>query len=171
MRIGQLARRTGFAESQIRYYERRGLLPPPARSESGYRIYGEPDVARLRLLRRAKLLGLPLVQAGELLAAAESGCCDETERAARDALERRIAEVDRQIDELRELRATLADALSTQDWERAVSTEGCGSEFCLPANGGEPAGVAQTARLPELMLPVVSAGGCCEPDCGPETCG
>lgn len=165
MRIGDLAKRSGFAGSQIRYYERRGLLPRPTRSESGYRLYGEGDVARLRLLRRAKLHGLPLAEAGELLALAENGCCEQTEPTARAAVERRLGEIDAQVAELEALRATLAQSLAS--WPPEAG-EGCGGAFCLP-NGAAEAAVGQ-ARVPERRLPVLG-DGCCEPDCGPETCG
>ncbi len=134
VKIGELAKRTGFAESQIRYYERRGLLPPPRRSESGYGIYGEADVARLGLLRRAKLHGLPLSEAAELLGLAENGCCEQTEPAARAAVERRIAEIDAQVAELQALRATLAESLAS--WPPAAA-EGCGGAFCLPNGSAE----------------------------------
>ncbi len=169
MRIGELAQRTGFAESQIRYWERRGLLPEPERSESGYRIYREADVARLRLLGQAKLLGLQLGQAGELLAVAENGCCGETGRAACELIERRISEVDRQIAELGALRGRLEATLATAASPRSGSDDACGGEFCLPGDASEAAaraGAGYAAR----PLPLVSAG-CCEPDCGPGSCG
>lgn len=170
MKIGELAKRTGFAESQIRYWERRGLLPPADRSGSGYRIYGEADVARLRLLGRAKLIGLPLAQAGELLEVVENGCCADTEPARRSAVERRIAEVDHQIGELRALRATLTAALA-EEGSQPEAGEGCGGEFCLSGGGGAPA--SADAELPVLQggPSPASDAGCCEPDCGPETCG
>jgi DNA-binding transcriptional MerR regulator len=165
MRIGELARRTGFAESQIRYWERRGLLPAPARTESGYRLYVEADVARLGLLRRAKLHGLALAEAGELLELAENGCCEQTAPTARAAVERRIAEIDAQVAELVALRATLAQSLAALPLETA---ESCGGAFCLGSDGGESA--AAQPRTPERPLPV-TGGGCCEPECGPDTCG
>ena len=63
--IGQLARATGVAAKTIRYYEAIGVLPPPRRSAAGYRQYDRPAVDRLRFVRRARALGLPL---GELKA-------------------------------------------------------------------------------------------------------
>ena len=137
MHIGELAGRTGFVVSQIRYYERRGLLPPPARSQSGYRLYGEADIARLRLLGQAKLLGLSLAQVGELLEAAENGCCNETQPAVRGAVERRIAEVDRQIAELQALRETLEEALVGGGSPPLAAGDGCSSQFCLTGKASE----------------------------------
>lgn len=132
MRIGELAARTGCTESQIRYYERRGLLPAPARAKSGYRLYGAADEARLCLLARAKLLGLSLVSAAELVATAEDGCCAQTDEAADAALRRRIDEIDGQIAELARLRATLVDALTGRAGLEEAA-DGCGGPFCLPA--------------------------------------
>src|SRR2546429_2273492 len=65
--IGQLARLSGIKAKTIRYYEEIGLLPPAQRRESGYRCYGEQDVNRLMLLRRIRLLGVPLAEIKPLL--------------------------------------------------------------------------------------------------------
>ena len=58
--IGQLAKATGVAAKTIRYYEQIGVLPIPSRTAAGYRQYDQPGVQRLRFIRRARLLGLPL---------------------------------------------------------------------------------------------------------------
>lgn len=68
MKIGELANRSGVGIDTVRYYERQGLLPPPARLASGYRRYDATDIARLRFVRRAKALGFTLVEIRELLA-------------------------------------------------------------------------------------------------------
>lgn len=52
MNIGQLARQAGVPIDTVRYYERQQLLPTAARSAGGYRIFGEPDLRRLRFIRR-----------------------------------------------------------------------------------------------------------------------
>ena len=58
--IGQVARTTGVAAKTIRYYEQIGVLPAPRRTASGYRQYDQPGVERLRFIRRARALGLPI---------------------------------------------------------------------------------------------------------------
>jgi len=58
--IGQVAKATGVAAKTIRYYEEIGVLPTPSRTGSGYRQYDESGVQRLRFIRRARSLGLPL---------------------------------------------------------------------------------------------------------------
>lgn len=66
--IGTLARRGGVGVQTVLYYERRGLLPPIGRRGSGYRLYDEGSLKRLRFIRRAKELGFTLKECGELLA-------------------------------------------------------------------------------------------------------
>lgn len=58
--IGQVATTTGVAARTIRYYEQIGVLPVPRRTASGYRLYDEPAVERLRFVGRARSLRLPL---------------------------------------------------------------------------------------------------------------
>ena len=60
MKIGELAKATGLTAKTIRYYEAEGLIPDPPRTNSGYRAYAEPDVARLVFILKAKRLGLSL---------------------------------------------------------------------------------------------------------------
>ncbi len=65
-RIGEVAERLGLSERTIRYYEERGLLDTPRRSDGGSRIYLEDDVRRLRFIQRLKTLGLTLDEMREL---------------------------------------------------------------------------------------------------------
>lgn len=67
MKIGELARRTGFSTKTIRYYERLGLLPEPERTESGYRLYTEGAVERLDFIEKAKRLGFSLEDIRDIL--------------------------------------------------------------------------------------------------------
>ena len=66
--IGQLAKRGGVGIDTVRYYERNGLLAPRTRLASGYRRYGEFELARLRFIRRAQTLGFTLKEISQLLA-------------------------------------------------------------------------------------------------------
>lgn len=66
--IGKLASRAGVGVETVRFYERQGLLAEPDRRASGYRLYDEGVVARLRFIRRAKELGFTLKEIAELLA-------------------------------------------------------------------------------------------------------
>lgn len=111
MRIGQLALRSGVAIDTVRYYERTGILPPAQRRASGYRRYGEDDVARLRFVRRAKALGFRLAEVRDLLALSARPADDmaglkAAAGAKLDDVERKLAELTRMRDGLR----TLIDA-------------------------------------------------------------
>ena len=58
--IGTLSKHTGTNIETIRYYERIGLLPAPARSSGGYRLYGTGHLKRLNFIRRARTLGFSI---------------------------------------------------------------------------------------------------------------
>ncbi len=65
--IGQLAKTAGVNVQTVRYYERRKLLPPTSRMPSGYRLYSEEALRRLRFIRNAQALGFTLREIAELL--------------------------------------------------------------------------------------------------------
>src|SRR2546422_11504703 len=71
--IGQVARTTGVAATTIRYYEAIGVLPMPSRAASGFRRYDQPGVERLRFVRRARALGLPLQELKTLVSSVSGG--------------------------------------------------------------------------------------------------
>ena len=103
--VSQLAERAGVPSDTVRYYEKQGLLPRPVRSTSGYRLYGEEDAERLRFIRGAQRVGLRLREIKELLEVWDRGLCPCGH--TKDLAERRIAEVDAEIDRLRSVRASL----------------------------------------------------------------
>lgn len=96
--IGALAARTGFTTKAVRYYERIGLLPAPARRPSGYRAYGEGDLARLAFIAKAKRLGLSLDEIRDVLELRDAGVepCVHVVR----VIDRHVEEVERAIAEL-----------------------------------------------------------------------
>lgn len=106
MKIGEVARRVGIPIDTVRYYERNGLLPPPARRASGYRDYHDSDIARLNFVLRAKALGFTLIEIRELLElsdAAEGDMANIRGLAASKLqdIEQRIAQLARVRDALR----------------------------------------------------------------------
>jgi len=77
--IGKLATATGVHLETVRYYERIGLMPEPARTAGGYRSYGADHTRRLSFIRRARELGFGIGEIKALLALAEPGhisCAD-----------------------------------------------------------------------------------------------
>jgi DNA-binding transcriptional MerR regulator len=105
MKIGDLAQRAGVGIDTVRYYERQGLLPAPARQASGYRVYDEPDVARLRFVRRAKALGFTLVEIRDLLAL--SGRREDDMGGLKATATEKLADVDNKLAELTRIREGL----------------------------------------------------------------
>ena len=103
--IGALARAADVNIDTVRFYERAGLMPAPARTASGYRVYTADDLDRLRFIRRSKALGFALDEIAELLRLARGS----GGRGAIKALaERRLADLERRIRELTVFRDTLA---------------------------------------------------------------
>lgn len=119
MLIGELGERLDVNPKTIRYYEKIGLLPEPARNSSGYRVYTAQDVERLAFVLRAKGLDFSLEEIGEILALRERGeapCPYVVQQ-----IEAKLDEVDRKIETLRKLRGELeelhaeAEALPPED--------------------------------------------------------
>ena len=87
--IGSLAREAGVGVETVRFYERKGLMPAPPRTASGYRQYAPDAVHRLRFIRRAQGLGFTLHEISDLLELRvdEVGACGAVETRAREKLE------------------------------------------------------------------------------------
>lgn len=111
MRIGELARRTGFSRETLRYYERRGLLEGrgPCRGPNRYREYSERSLERLEAIRALKEHGFTLSEIRRLLS--ERAPADRCEGVP-EALEAKLRAVDEHIVQLRRYRRRLAAALS-----------------------------------------------------------
>ena len=106
--IGELARATGTKVETIRWYERIGLLPAPARTGGNYRAYGRAHLGRLSFVRRARDLGFSLDQVRELLRLSDQQDrpCEEVDRIARGHLaevEHKIADLAALGDQLRQI--------------------------------------------------------------------
>lgn len=109
LRIGQVASRAGVSTATIRYYERAALMPTPARSEAGYRLYSARAVDELMFIRRAQGIGFSLGEIRGLLRLSRSGVapCGRVISLA----ERHLAQVDERIHQLQTFRDGLAAAL------------------------------------------------------------
>ena len=124
MTIGEMAAELKLNPKTIRYYEEVGLMPEPRRSESGYRIYSRNELERLRLVRRARLLGLSLADIKELVEYAVDGRCGHLEGRLLRLVEAKLGEIDRQIkemtifrDDLRQYHRDLSARLKTTGGE------------------------------------------------------
>lgn len=108
MRTGALAAQLGTTPHAIRFYERRGLLPAPARSDNRYREYSEADAERLRLLIGLRQLDIPLEQAAGLATMCAAGRCDEVSDELRGLLVAKRVELARRVEEMRFLDRRMA---------------------------------------------------------------
>ncbi len=107
--LGRLARATGLARSSLLHYEALGLLKPLARSEAGYRLYGEAEVQRLQAIRRYRQAGLSLDAIGQLLSRSPAN-------GPAALLERRLLALSDELDRLREQQQELARLLAMPEF-------------------------------------------------------
>jgi MerR family transcriptional regulator, mercuric resistance operon regulatory protein len=111
--IGRLSTSTGTKVETIRYYERVGLLAPPARSPGGYRLYGPGHRKRLTFIRRARALGFSLAEVRTLLALADQRrrpCAD-----VRTVAAAHLQDVKRKIADLRRMEGVLEATVARCD--------------------------------------------------------
>lgn len=114
--IGQLAREAEINLETVRYYERRGLLPKPPRTRSGYRIFPPEAAQRLRFIRHAQELGFSLSEIRELLTLRVSPRISRLE--IRKRAQAKIVDIERKIKRLESMRKSLR--------RLAMSCTGCG---------------------------------------------
>lgn len=93
--VSKLGDLVGSSADTLRYYERIGLLPPPDRTPSGYRVYGDDSIERMTFIKGAQRLGLRLEEIKELLAIRDGGVCPCGH--TRSLLERRAAQLDEEM--------------------------------------------------------------------------
>jgi DNA-binding transcriptional MerR regulator len=109
--IGNLARDAGIPASTIRYYEREGLIRPEERTQGNYRVFGREALERLRFIRAAQATGFTLADIKTLLAYRDGKlvpCKD-----VRILIEKRLANVEERMGELRHVRKILREFLET----------------------------------------------------------
>ena len=107
MKIGELSSASSTHIETIRYYEREGLLPPPARSQGNLRLYEAPHLERLQFIRYCRSLDMSLDEVRVLLRFKDdpgANCGDVNE-----LLDEHIGHVSRRIKELRSLERQLKE--------------------------------------------------------------
>ncbi|PCK07298.1 MAG: heavy metal-responsive transcriptional regulator [Alteromonadaceae bacterium] len=105
--IGKLASACGVNIDTVRYYERKHLLAPVTRTESGYRVYSQDSVKQLRFIRKAQGLGFSLQEIKELLdlnQTPEKDCGDVREKALH-----KIMEIERRMEDLQTMKNALGE--------------------------------------------------------------
>ena len=111
--IGDLSRRTGVKVPTIRFYEGRGIIPDPGRTEGGQRRYGDAELARLSFIAHARQLGFDLDAIAGLIALQDAPL--EAHGDAHRIAGERLAEVRDRIARLRALEGELSRIVATCD--------------------------------------------------------
>lgn len=142
MKIGALAEATGTPVETIRYYEREGLLPPPARAENNYRVYLPAHVERLAFVRQCRSLDMTLDEIRALIELRETPAEDCGDINA--LLDEHIGHVAQRIRELRALEGELKALRAHCTSPHPVSE--CGILDGLDRAAGQPATAARKAR-------------------------
>jgi len=115
LRIGDLAKRTSLSVEAIRFYEKRELLPPPARSSGRFRLYSPDDVARVRFIQQMQGLGFSLQEIKQLvrLRVHQVESCE----LVRDLLQEKLTVVRARVAKLQSLESELVADLNKCDEE------------------------------------------------------
>jgi len=117
--IGKVANLTGIGVETIRFYEKRGLIDAPPRTESGYRQYPKSTVARVRFIRHAKELGFTLREIRELMSIRldPSVRCEDVRQIAQG----KLADINERIQSLGRMRDTLENLVEACSIRSATS--------------------------------------------------
>lgn len=168
--IGEVADRSGFSASALRYYEGIGLVEPTTRTSAGYRIYDDHTLARLAFISRAKQLGCSLEEITDLAGIWDGEHCGPVQRGLHDLVTAKIRDADERAAELRAFTGQLhaaADQLRGAPVD-GPCTAGCA---CLAACGRTDAGTtavpvactlepdAMSHRTAEWTAALAHAGG------------
>lgn len=109
--IGKVARAAGVGVETVRYYQKSGLVPEPARPAGSVRRYSAETVARLRFIKRAQELGFTLAEIRRLLALGDPQSCGK----ARALAAEKLALVRARIADLERMRAALESLIERCD--------------------------------------------------------
>ena len=119
LKRGELAKKCGIHIATLRYYEKCRLLNPPPRSQAGYRLYSEKDIAKIHFIKNAQKLGFSLKEISELmkLRIREGKTCDPVLRKAQD----KLSEVEQKIKNLKSMKKVLKELINKCDKDAPTS--------------------------------------------------
>jgi MerR family mercuric resistance operon transcriptional regulator len=116
--INVTAKKAGVGIETIRYYQRIGLIDQPEKPLSGYRVYSEDTISRLRFIQRAKELGFSLAEISRLLALGDGSCLETKELAAH-----KLEIIKSKLQDLQSMASTLEKLI--QSCESNPDYQGC----------------------------------------------
>jgi DNA-binding transcriptional MerR regulator len=143
-RIAEAARLSGFPPASLRYYEQIGLMASSSRSVSGYRLYSDRDIDRLRFIGRAKQLGCTLEEITELARAWDNDECGPVQHRLADLVGAKITDTRATIAELTQFAAELEAAATSL---ARTPNEGPCDDSCRCMTLDEPDGPAPVALI------------------------
>jgi DNA-binding transcriptional MerR regulator len=111
LRIGEVARRTGLPVKTIRYYCDEGLLQPRARSESGYRLFDEENLAELTIIRSLRAMDVSIPELARILEVRRAGVCNCS--VLKDSITAKLESINLRIAELAAMKEELARLLGS----------------------------------------------------------
>lgn len=103
--IGKVAKGAGLGIETVRFYEKEGLIEPPERTASNYRIYSSQAIVRLRFIKRAKTLGFTLKEIKELLSLRHNPSANKSD--VKKQVEAKIDDIKQKISDLKKIQKTL----------------------------------------------------------------
>jgi DNA-binding transcriptional MerR regulator len=135
LQVGEVSRKLGLNPQTIYFYERIGLIPPPSRTEAGYRLFAQEDVDRLTFITHTKTMGLSLDDIREILAAKEQK--SPTCQTIHDCLQKKAKAIEETIQQLQILRDELLPLIN--HCQRNIECQDC-------ANSEESCAVTDDSR-------------------------
>lgn len=127
LRSGEVARAAGVNQQTLRYYERRGLLPEPSRSNGGHRLYAPEAVMLLRVIKAAQRLGFTLDEVSDLLEVSRHRHT-RSDAGLQAQARTKLVEVEARIADLQVIRQTLTAAIDAGCDDLVA----CADEACCP---------------------------------------
>lgn len=140
--IGRAAKAVGVNIETVRYYERLNLLKPTARRPSGYRLYGDEEIRRLRFIKNAQALGFTLRAITDLLnlRVRSSAQCGAVQRKAHE----KLVQVERKVRDLQALARSLRGLIRA--CENGQATDACPIVESLEKQRRKDNGTGKTTR-------------------------
>ncbi len=147
MRISEVADRVGIPTSTVRYYERVGLIPGPARTASGYRAYDDAAEARLLFITRGKRLGLTLDEVRDLMVVWDGTNCSATQTRMAELVAMKRADIVTRIHELEQFVEQLDAAHAELSARSGPETCSGDLQCCAPGMPDRPVALLASSAL------------------------
>lgn len=122
--IGEIAKQSNVHVETVRYYEKRGLIVKPPRTESGYRMFSQETITEIKMIKHAQELGFTLEEIKKILAIYRTVDYFPTEEMYQFS-KVKVQEIDRKIAQLKNLKALLENAINYPDSELPLPKKSC----------------------------------------------